>query len=116
MNVDTCSVLAQARAEKHAKSFGLVIQGEVRFTMSTGDKKIYMTIASAAKVIKPVIEVCADVFKASDVKVRETPTSFIPLPPSSLMFVALIVMQINIRHLSLPPCPICRTVWYKLYW
>ena len=39
--------------------------------MSTGDKKIYMTIPSAAKVIKPVIEVKADVFQASDVKVRE---------------------------------------------
>ena len=37
--------------------------------MSTGDKKIYMTLPSAAKVIKDVIEVCHDVFQASNVKV-----------------------------------------------
>lgn len=44
-------------------------QGETRFVCSTGDKKVYLTIASAASVIQPVIDAEADNFSAEQIEV-----------------------------------------------
>ena len=44
-------------------------QGEVRFVISNGKKRIYMEIASAAEELLPILNEVGDQFKTTDIKV-----------------------------------------------